>query len=65
MGVIDEKVLAATIIAVLYAITWLIKPQTILRIVLNTVLGIISIIWVLDFFGFYPLSNIIELSFYS
>jgi hypothetical protein len=31
MGVIDEKVLAATIIAVLYAIAWLIKPQTILK----------------------------------
>ena len=65
MGIIDEKVLAVTVIGVLYAITWMMKPQTILRIVINTVLGIVTIIWALDFFGLYPLSKIIPLNFYS
>ncbi|OGU70296.1 MAG: hypothetical protein A2V93_11355 [Ignavibacteria bacterium RBG_16_34_14] len=65
MGIIDEKVLAVTVIGVLYAITWMMKPQTILRIVINTVLGIVTIIWALDFFGLYPLSKIIPVNFYS
>jgi hypothetical protein len=65
VGIIDEKVLAVTVIGVLYAITWMMKPQTILRIVINTVLGIVTIIWALDFFGLYPLSKIIPVNFYS
>jgi len=65
MGIIDEKVLAVTVIGILYVITWMMKPQTILRLVINTVLGIVTIIWVLDFFGLYPISKIIPVNFYS
>ncbi len=65
MGIINEKVLAVTIIGVLYALTWLMKPQTILKVIINTLLGIITIIWALDFFGLYPVSKIIPLNFYS
>lgn len=65
MGIIDEKVLAVTVIAILYAISWLIKPQSILRILINTLLGICIIVWALDFFGLYPLSKILPVSFYS
>ncbi|RPI73929.1 MAG: hypothetical protein EHM47_04955 [Ignavibacteriales bacterium] len=65
MGIVDEKVLAVTVIAVLYAITWLLKPHTYLRVVINTLLGICIIIWALDFFGVYPLSKIVNLSFYG
>jgi hypothetical protein len=64
MVIIDEKVLAITVIGVLYVLTWLMKPQ-ILKIVFNTILGIITIIWALDFFGLYPLSKLIKLDFYS
>jgi hypothetical protein len=65
MSVINEKVLAVTVIGVLYALTWMMKPQTILRMIINTVLGIVTIIWALDFFGLYPLSKIIPVNFYS
>ncbi len=65
MYIIDEKVIAFSIIAILYAVTYLLKPQTVLRVIINTVLGIFTIIWALDFFGFYPLSKIIPVSFYS
>jgi uncharacterized membrane protein YbaN (DUF454 family) len=65
MGIVDEKVLAATIIAVLYAVSWFMKPQTVLKVILNTIFLIVSIIWVLDFFGLYPLSKIVRLNFYS
>lgn len=65
MGIINEKVLAVTIIAILYALTLLLKPQTILRIVIKTLLGIVSIIWALDFFGLYPVTKIIPINFYS
>jgi hypothetical protein len=64
MVIIDEKVLAVTVIGVLYVLTWLMKPQ-ILKIVFNTILGIITIIWALDFFGLYPLSKLIKLDFYN
>ena len=57
MGIINEKVLAVTVIAVLYALTWLMKPQTAVRVVINILLGIITIVWVLDFFGIYPYTN--------
>jgi hypothetical protein len=57
MGIINEKVLAVTVIAVLYALTWLMKPQTVIKVIINILLGIISIIWVLDFFGIYPYTN--------
>jgi|GEM_PF-2161129 len=65
MGIIDEKVLAVTVLAVLYAISWLMKPESILRKLINTLLGICIIIWALDFFGLYPLSKILPASFYS
>lgn len=66
MGIIiDEKILALTVIAILYAITYLMKPQTILRVIINTLLGICTIIWALDFFGLYPVSKIIPVSFYG
>ena len=57
MGIINEKVLVVTIIAVLYALTWLMKPQTVPRAIINILLGIITIIWALDFFGIYPYTN--------
>jgi hypothetical protein len=63
--IIDEKILAVTVIAVLYAITYLMKPQTVLRVIINTFLGICTIIWALDFFGLYPLSKIIPETFYG
>lgn len=65
MDIIDEKVIAVTVLGVLYALTWLMKPQTILRIIINTILGIITIIWALDFFGLYPLSKLIQVDFYG
>jgi uncharacterized membrane protein YbaN (DUF454 family) len=65
MGIIDEKIVAVSVIGVLYGISWLIKPQTILRVIINTVLGICTIIWALDFFGFYPISKIIPVNLYS
>jgi hypothetical protein len=65
MSIINEKVLAVTVIGVLYALTWMMKPQTILRMIINTVLGIVTIIWALDFFGLYPFSKIIPVNFYS
>jgi hypothetical protein len=65
MGIINEKVLAVAIIGILYAITWLMKPQTILKVIINTVLGIVTIIWALDFFGLFSLSEIIPVNFYS
>lgn len=57
MGIINEKVLAVTVIAVLYALTWLMKSQTALKAVINILLGIVTIIWVLDFFGIYSYTN--------
>lgn len=60
MGIIDEKILAVSVLAVLYAITWLLKPQTVLRVIINTVLGIFTIFWVLDFFGIYPVTRILS-----
>jgi hypothetical protein len=65
MGIINEKVLAVTIIGVLYAIAWMLKPETILRFVIIISLWIVAIIWALDFFGFYPLSKIIHVDFYG
>jgi hypothetical protein len=62
MGIINGKILAVTIIAVLYALTWLMKPQTALKVVINVLLGIITIIWVLDFFGIYPYTNFLHLN---
>ena len=63
--IIDEKILALTIIAVLYAITYMMKPQTILKVIINTLLGICTIIWALDFFGLYPFSKLISETFYG
>ncbi len=65
MGIINEKVLAVAVIGVLYALTWMMKPQTMLIMIINTILGIVTIIWALDFFGLYPLSKIIPINFYS
>ena len=65
MGIINEKVLVVAVIGVLYALTWMMKPQTILRMIINTVLGIVTLIWALDFFGLYPVSKIIPVNFYS
>lgn len=65
MAIIDEKVLAATVIAVLYVLTWLFNTRTIVRVIINTVFGIAAIIWVLDFLGLYPVSKIIQTNFYS
>jgi hypothetical protein len=65
MGIINEKVLAVAVIGVLYALSWMMKPQTILRMIINTVLGIVTLIWALDFFGLYPVSKIIPVNFYS
>lgn len=65
MGIVNEKVLAIAIIGILYALTWLMKTQSILKVIINTVLGIFAIIWALDFFGLYPLSKLIPPNFYS
>jgi hypothetical protein len=62
MGIINGKILAVTVIAVLYALTWLMKPQTALKVVINIVLGIITIIWALDFFGIYPYTHFLHLN---
>jgi hypothetical protein len=53
MEVVNEKVLIVTFIAVFYVVTSLVKPQTILRRILNSVLVILIIIWALDFFNIY------------
>ena len=65
MGIIDEKILAVSIIGILYAIAWLLKPQTILRIIIILFLWIVAIIWALDFFGLYPISRIIGVNIYG
>lgn len=65
MGIIDEKILAVSIIGILYAIAWLLKPQTILRIIIISFLWIVAIIWALDFLGLYPLSKIIGVDIYG
>ncbi len=62
MEIINEKILAATAIAVFYALTRLMKPQTVIKVIINTVLGIITIIWALDFFGIYPYTKFLHLS---
>ena len=59
MSIIDGKILAVTVIGVFYAITWLLKPQTVLRVIINTVLSIFTIFWMLDFFGIYPVTKIL------
>jgi hypothetical protein len=65
MAIIDEKILAVSVIGVLYVLSRLLKPQTILKVVITVILGIITLIWALDFFGLYPLSNLIEVDFYG
>jgi len=62
MEIINEKILAAAAIAVFYAITLLMKPQTVLKVIISTLLGIFTIIWVLDFFGIYPYTKFLHLS---
>jgi len=63
MGIINEKVLAVTIIGVLYALTWLMKPQTKFKGIINLLLGIITVIWILDFFGIYSYTNFLPKQF--
>lgn len=63
MGIINGKVLAITIIAVLYALVWLMKSQTALKVVINILLGLVTIIWVLDFFGIYSYTNFLPKQF--
>ena len=62
MGIINEKILAVTIIAILYALTRLMKPQSALKVIISTLLGIIAIIWVLDFFGIYPYNKYLHIN---
>lgn len=62
MGIINDKILVVTAIAVLYGLTWMMKSQTVLKVIINTVLGIITIVWVLDFFGIYPYSKFLHLA---
>jgi hypothetical protein len=62
MGIINDKILVVTVIAVFYGLTWMMKPQTVLKVIINTVLGIITIVWALDFFGIYPYSKFLHLS---
>jgi hypothetical protein len=62
MGIINDKILVVTVIAVFYGLTWMMKPQTVLKVIINTVLGLITIVWALDFFGIYPYSKFLHLS---
>ena len=62
MGIINEKILALAIIAVFYALTLLMKPQTVPKVIISTLLGIVTIIWALDFFGIYPYSKFLHLN---
>jgi hypothetical protein len=62
MGIINDKILIVTVIAVLYALTWMMKPQTVVKVIINTLLGIVTIIWVLDFFGIYPYSKFLHIN---
>ena len=62
MGIINDKILIVTVIAVFYGLTWMMKPQTVLKVIINTVLGIVTIVWALDFFGIYSYSKFLHLS---
>ena len=62
MGIINDKILVVTVIAVFYGLTWMMKPQTVLKVIINTVLGIVTIVWALDFFGIYSYSKFLHLS---
>jgi hypothetical protein len=65
MSIIDGKIIAVTIIGIFYAVTWLLKPQTVIKIIINTLLGIITIFWTLDFFGIYPVTKILPANFFN
>jgi hypothetical protein len=58
MSVIDEKILFISVIGILYAIAWMLKPQTVMRFVITSMLGIVAVLWLLDFFEIYPFGEI-------
>jgi hypothetical protein len=58
MGIIDGKILFISALGILYAVAWMLKPQTILRTVITYMLGIIAVLWVLDFFEVYPFGEV-------
>jgi hypothetical protein len=62
MGIINEKILTLVIIAVFYALTLWMKPQTVPKVIISTLLGIVTIIWVLDFFGIYPYTKFLHIN---
>ncbi len=65
MSIIDGKIVAVTIIGILYAIAWLLKPQTVIKVIINTLLGIVTIFWILDFFSIYPVTKILPANFFN
>jgi hypothetical protein len=62
MPTINEKILTLAIIAVFYALTLWMKPQTVPKVIISTLLGIVTIIWALDFFGIYPYTKFLHLN---
>jgi hypothetical protein len=38
------------------------KSHMVIKVIINTLLGIITIIWVLDFFGIYPYTKFLNIN---
>lgn len=58
MNIIDEKILFISVVGILYAIAWMLKPQSFLRTLITYLLSIVAILWVADFFEVYPFGEV-------
>ena len=59
MDVIDEKIVVISILGIIYVISSFFKVNFSLKIILNTILSVILIFWLLDFFNIYSLFEIL------
>jgi hypothetical protein len=54
MTVLDEKVIAVTIIGILYILQWVLESKTVFRFIINFFLVVTIVVCLTDLFGIYP-----------